>query len=270
MLHQQPTYHLLAPQMRSCGVNLITGDGVYGPQRLFGLTLLVPLISCEIRGLALIDDEREEIPAALPIGYYVLTQPILPDPDPAHIFAYVFAQNGVFLRARSTALDVLMPIAPGSLPGLVPASPYARCRYPKVPMAVVDEMLIAAQGAHNEAGAPVECLFYLIWEGTWILHIPEQIQTMSSVRALEETQAYREAVFEGHSHHEMAAYSSSTDNLDEVINGGFRAYFVLGRIHSHPEIRMRICVHGYRCEVPASWFFDLPESVLDRGATPDV
>ena len=72
------------------------------------------------------------------------------------------------------------------------------------------------------------------------------------------------ALIEGHSHHEMRAYFSPTDDHDELIDGGFKVYFVIGRIHGEqPQIRTRVCVHGYSWEVPAATFFALPAGVED-------
>lgn len=51
---KQPIYHLLTPQMTSlCGVDLfVTDDGIYLTQQVFGLTMPVLLLACEIRGLS--------------------------------------------------------------------------------------------------------------------------------------------------------------------------------------------------------------------------
>ena len=75
------------------------------------------------------------------------------------------------------------------------------------------------------------------------------------------------ALIEGHSHHEMRAYFSPTDDHDELIHGGFKVYFVIGRIHEKPQILTRVCVHGYSWEVPAATFFALPAGIEDCVAT---
>ena len=123
------------------------------------------------------------------------------------------------------------------------------------------EMLHAAQNACDADGHPVECLFSLVWNGAWAWYLPNQEQTATSVRVLEDAPN----VLEGHSHHGMRAYFSSTDDIDEIVNGGFCPYFVLGCVHSAPEIVMRICAHGYSWHVPARWFLALPASLMDRG-----
>jgi len=46
------------------------------------------------------------------------------------------------------------------------------------------------------------------------------------------------------------------------------ASFVLGRIFEQPEIRVRLCVHGYAWRLPASLVFELPAGVHD--ALPDA
>jgi len=55
-----------------------------------------------------------------------------------------------------------------------------------------------------------------------------------------------------HSHCEMGAFFSATDNRDEQ---GFRLYAVLGRIFTRPEMALRVGVYGDFWTVPVGMVF---------------
>jgi PRTRC genetic system protein A len=275
-----PTYHPLNIPPEAClqvedeTDLIIAGDGVYSSVHCFGMSIPFPLVLCEIRGLLklsnLLNDfmrnsSRSDIPS-LPFApsYHVLTRPGLPDLDTTRIYQYVIAHEGVFLLGSCPGLEVLMPIsAPSMLPGLASASPYIKWKYPRISEEVLQDLFERARAARI-GEQMLERLFYLTWEDDqWHIHEPEQIQSQTSVRVTSWAEADEMAIIEGHSHHDMGAYFSSIDNRDEIINGGFKVYFVLGRVNTQPQIRTRICVHGYSWEVPASHFFMLPAGIVD-------
>ncbi|GHP00677.1 hypothetical protein KSF_107240 [Reticulibacter mediterranei] len=251
---------------------LIAGDGIYSFVRCFGMHIPFPLVLCEIRGLLplsplpfLEGNPVEAIPLPFAPSHHVLLQPELPTVDTGRIYQYVIARGGVFLLAGCPGIEVLMPIsAPCALPGLADVAPYVIWRYPRVGEEVVQELFDQARAARDETdGHMLERLFYLTYENGWRIHEPEQIQTATSVRATTSSEADETATLEGHSHHDMHAYFSRVDNRDELVNGGFKVYFVIGQVHTHPQIRTRVCVHGYSWEVPARTFFALPAGVED-------
>ena len=63
-----------------------------------------------------------------------------------------------------------------------------------------------------------------------------------------------------HSHGNMGAFWSGTDNADEQ---GFRVYGVIGRLDERPEIRLRLGVYGYWFPIPVSLLFDGSTGFLD-------
>lgn len=280
-----PTYHLFkfAPTCLQVQSDyLVAADGVYRILECCGIRIPVPQVSCEIRGLAplspwLCDPSSASggnvsfhLPDAevLPFGpsYHLLFEGMsLPPIDPSCIYQYVIARAGVFLLAGCPGLAVLLPISrPTLLPGLAPVSPFVVPTYPPVGEAVVQQLLAHALAAHDQNGEPIEQLYFLLWEeGVWRLTIPAQVAGRDSVRACAITAAYLQAALEGHSHHRYRARFSACDDSAEITNGGFRVYFVLGNLFTQPEIRVRICVHGYNWEVPASFFFALPLGIVD-------
>src|SRR5579859_4220503 len=259
---------------------IVAGDGVYSSVRCFGMSIPFPLVLCEIRGLLplasllFLDDLALDTPGggsvltrrvSLPFApsHHVLTREGLPALDASRIYQYVIAGNGVFLFAGCPGIEVLMPISAAcQLPGLVPVAPHIAWKHPLVGEDVVQDLFDRARAAKDaEHGHMLERLFYLTWEGGWRIQEPEQVQSAVSVQAVASSDADETALIEGHSHHNMRAYFSPTDNRDELVNGGFKVYFVLGQVHAHPQIRTRVCVHGYSWEVPADTFFALPAGV---------
>lgn len=281
-------YHLLhtsassALEVENEADLLIAGDGVYSAVRCFGISIPFPLVLCEIRGLLPLsellflgmlapgeilpgeENETESAPLSFAPSYHVLAQSALPTLDASRIYQYVIAREGVFLLAGCPGIEVLLPISPLSdLPGLASATPYIHWKHPRVDEATVRDLFGRARAARDEYGHLQERLFYLLWKDGWQIREPEQIVTATSVQVTASSEEDETALLEGHSHHSMRAYFSSTDNRDEVTNGGFKIYFVLGQVNTSPQIRTRICIHGYSWEVPAEHFFELPADVQD-------
>jgi len=271
-------YHVLTSPFTSTieALYIVAGDGIYKVLDCFGMRIPMQLVSCEIRGLPplapqLSSDVLAEVPKDACLfdfgpSYHILfeDQPTIPPVDPHRIYQYVVAREGVFLLAGSSSLSVLMPITRAcALPNLSSIAPSVHLSYSQVSEDIVLAILERSRAARDGAGHPIERLFYLTWEGMWQLHEPEQDAGQTHVQATQMTPEHQSAVIEGHSHHRMPAYFSHTDNQSELRDGGFRVYFVLGRIFSQPELRVRICVHGYAWEVPASYFFAVPAEITD-------
>ena len=279
------TYHLFNPAstpLQMIADYILAGDGVYGVLDCFGIRVPVPLLPCEVRGLPPLfpwlsgsvgagvsttglPDEEHEQPAFAPSYHFVYDAAAAPVLDPGRLYQYVVAREGVFLLAGCPGLQVLMPISePTALPGLASVTPHVALSHPPVGEDIVLQILERALAARDQEGQPIEQLYFLLWEeGGWRLHIPEQDAYQGSVRAKEATPEYLAALIEGHSHHNYRANFSQRDDTAEVRDGGFRVYFVLGNIFKQPELRVRICVHGYEWEVPASSFFTVPQGIVD-------
>ncbi len=201
------------------------------------------------------------------VEYHFVTQPPLP-PYRSALYDYLVGANGVFLRSRREGLEVVLPVAPAEIRGLVPVEPTVVFTYPRVPAALVQYILDQALAAHDSQGRSVEMLFHLTFRRDhWILSIPEQIQTAASVTLLDDgpSSSHATALIEVHSHHDMHAFFSHTDDRDERI--GFRINAVLGRIFTRPEVLVRVNCEGIHQILPATHVFDLPETIIDASLT---
>ena len=179
----------------------------------------------------------------------------------AAMLEYVYAENGIFVRAKRPGIEAMIPYVECTLNYLEPVTPYVKFDYPKVPSEIVSEMLALSQEAARDK---LEILFYLLWEDDrWRLVIPSQNQSEWRVEPVERgaDSPFSFALIECHSHRTDLASFSTTDDRGEF---NLRFYAVLGRVfEAEAEIRVRIGVNGYTREIPATTIFELPATVRD-------
>lgn len=180
-------------------------------------------------------------------------------PEDAHLplakglmYEFLIAGNGTFIHSERPGLKAVIPHGPSTRPDLPRVEPYVQVEK-KYRAWMLEEILQVAKAKGN-----TECLFVLTPES---IMVPAQEATAGNVRPLDPYDAIMaNAVFELHSHHEMPARFSPTDNKEET---GMRLYAVIGRIFTQPEIRVRVGIYGYFWEFPASTVFELPASFKD-------
>ena len=189
------------------------------------------------------------------IDYTTIVGDSVPDVSAA-LIEYATAGNGLFVRARRDVCQVAIPIAMARIPGLADLEPGMELLVMKVGRACLERVFDAARRACILVGTPVEYLCYLAWTGDeWEYLEPEQEATPTSVRPVGAGLAdHSRATVEIHSHHEMRARFSATDDADEGT--GFRIYGVVGRIFSKPEISLRVGCHGHFLPIEACDLFE--------------
>lgn len=182
----------------------------------------------------------------------------------AALYEYVMASNGIFVRGARREFQVQFRIARCGIRGLAHLETSWQLNAPRVPRAIVAEMLQRARAARDAHGRPCEIVFHLELDETctWQCHVPRQTQSPTSTRPDDDSpsSSYARACIEVHSHVDMPAQFSVLDDGDEL---GFRVYGVLGNIFTAPRIRVRVGLYGYRHDIPAAWVFDLPAEVGD-------
>lgn len=182
----------------------------------------------------------------------------VPQAPTGQLYNYFWTEHGVYLRAIREHLSVCYKTANVQTRGLGTMFESFELYLPRVPVALVEQMLIAAR---TWAIADLEQVYHLCWEDDgWQLIIPPQHQTPTTCRPLEDgpESSHHRALIEIHSHHEMAARFSRQDNADET---GFRIYGVLGTVLSNPEIRMRVGVYGQFFPLPAHAVLEMPDGL---------
>ena len=181
------------------------------------------------------------------------------------LYEYLVGSNGVFVRAARAGLRATVWVASTArmIRGLQEIAPNVEIDT-RVPASLTQRMLDLAK---ENAGK--EILFYLAYrDGAWALQIPEQIQSAGNVRPLDPFVGGTDTLIEVHSHHNMGAFFSLTDNQEE--QAGFRVYAVLGRVEHNPAINCRVGIYGHFCEIPAEWVFELPAGMVDASYPIDI
>jgi PRTRC genetic system protein A len=185
------------------------------------------------------------------VGHLVATPTL---PPLTGVYEYLFAANGIFLRAEGGFLTVQMCIhawSPGTVRGLPSLEPYIRLRHPRLPCALLRRILSDARIRRDADGTLVEALYRVVRRGAqFALVVPPQEASVVSVTTSDSPDP---ALLELHSHGNLPAFWSARDDLDE---GGFRFYGVVGKVDTDvPEIRLRLGVYGYWWEVPVGVLF---------------
>jgi len=131
---------------------------------------------------------------------------------------------------------------------------------PRIPARLLDAVLAdALRSRRPDQGRPGnglnEVLYQFHHHGRAVeVKKPAQHTTPTSV-ATSVTTAVADAatiICDLHSHGNMRAFFSQTDNADEQ---GARLYAVIGRLDSEPEMRLRVGVYGYWHPLPLTAVF---------------
>jgi PRTRC genetic system protein A len=187
------------------------------------------------------------------VGHHVATPTL---PPLSGVYEYLFAANGLFLRAEGGFLSVQVCIhawPPGTVRGLPSLAPYIHLHHPYLPCALLRRILTDARTRQDADGALVEALYRVVRRGTqFALIVPPQEASVASVKA-RTSDTPEPPLLELHSHGSLPAFWSSQDDRDE---GGFYFYGVVGKVDTdRPEIRLRLGVYGYWWEVPVGVLF---------------
>jgi PRTRC genetic system protein A len=184
------------------------------------------------------------------VTYHIHRQEPLP-PNDALAYQYILAGNGLFVRAETRFFAACLPIAPGVVRGLPLLATAFRLKIPRLSGSLLNAILADAGRARRPDGGLNEVFYTLHYrEGRVQVRRPRQAATASSVVTAGDSDP--SILCELHSHGNMAAYFSATDNADEQ---GARLYGVMGRLDSEPELRLRVGVYGYWLPLPVTAVF---------------
>ena len=185
------------------------------------------------------------------VTYHVHRRDPLP-PSDALAYQYVIAAAGLYLRAENRFFDVLLPIARCRVRGLAPLKPHFRLKVPRLPGRLLVSVLADARPSRRRDGRLKEALYHFKHDGARCRVLkPAQRATVVSVVGVESNST--NVILDLHSHGNMSAIWSGTDNGDEQ---GFRMYGVIGQLEERPEIRLRLGVFGYWFPLPLTALFD--------------
>lgn len=143
---------------------------------------------------------------------------------------------------------------------------------PPIPYALFEQIvsLFRAFMFSVEDGGPTEALAQVFWDkesGGYFIHVPRQeVDKVRVIAHLDDDTLFANPeryihYCDVHSHNDMRARFSPTDNRDERAN---RVYIVVGRLDKYyPDVSVRICNGGNFLTIP-------PETVLEPRPMADV
>jgi len=189
---------------------------------------------------------------------YILAETdTLPAINPASLYEFVIAGNGIFVRARRCGLEAMIPISMCEIRGLQPVEPYIRLEVGKVPLICMQAIL-----AEFQSDLPNESLVWVRLEDKkWKMIKPEQIADENSVHPVDPFDpAGIAALVDVHSHDTMEPFFSTKDDKDET---GFRIFAVFGLLDTQPCVMARVGIYGYYWRLDACDIFVLPDGIGD-------
>jgi PRTRC genetic system protein A len=176
------------------------------------------------------------------------------DPLPANnalAYQYILAGNGIFIRAETRFFEAILPVAPCAVRGLAPLRHHFRLKVPRIPVRLLDTVLTDARRARRPDGGLNEVLYQFHHHGRTVqAKKPPQRTTGVSVMAASGNDPA--ILCDLHSHGNMRAFWSSTDDADEQ---SARIFVVVGKLDMEPEIRLRVGVYGYWQPLPVTAVF---------------
>lgn len=192
------------------------------------------------------------------VRYHIATaaQP-LPERTPG--ISWIVAANGVFKRGVSADLDLLIAIErrPVPIPGLTQLMPHVRWQawQKRIPGKMLASLLDDARRAMSDTAIarPIEKQYFFVWRDRDLRLVAPRAQQATASRVRYAMPTYGSLLVDVHSHHELPAFFSSTDDADDA---GLSVSAVIGRIFTRPELRCRLNVYGHRVEVPPTILFD--------------
>lgn len=192
------------------------------------------------------------------VTYHIHKRDPLPAND-ALAYQYILAGNGVFVRAETRFFKALLQVTACTVRGLLPLHPQFQLLVPRIPARLLDVVLADARCARRPDNGLNEVLYQFHHHGRAVqVKKPAQQATPTSVAtsvATSVTTAVADAasiICDLHSHGNMRAFFSQTDNADEQ---GARLYAVIGRLDSEPEMRLRVGVYGHWLALPLTAVF---------------
>jgi len=133
-------------------------------------------------------------------------------------YQYILAGNGVFVRAETRFFTALLPVTTCTVRGLPPLRSQFRLLVPRMPAHLLDTVLADARRARRPDTVLNEVLYQFHHHGRDVqVQKPLQQTTPTSITTHVTTAAHDAAgiICDLHSHGNMRAFFSQTDNVDE-------------------------------------------------------
>jgi hypothetical protein len=201
------------------------------------------------------------------VGYHVVRDAGgLAPLDPGHLYDYLLAGNGLFIRSARAEFAACAPVMLCEVRGLPALVPGVHWRVPRVPGWLVIELLARARAERSASDDPLEALYHLTWEPQlwgWQLEKPRQIQHPTSIEPIGPYAgtSFATHVIDVHTHPFNLRTFSITDDASE--HDRLRLSAVLADVFGRPSLRLRVTVFGHLLAIPTATAFEMPLEVAD-------
>lgn len=189
------------------------------------------------------------------VTYHVHKRDHLPAND-ALAYQYILARNGLFLRAETRFFEAILPIAACPVRGLEPLRRCFRLKVARIPARLLDTILTDARRARRpdwrRPDNGLNEVLYQFHHYGQTVQVKKPPQQTTAVSVLAADTADQSVLCDLHSHGNMPAFFSRTDDADEQ---GAKVYAVIGKLDTAPEIRLRVGVYGYWISLPVTAVF---------------
>lgn len=185
------------------------------------------------------------------------------EPVEAVLYEYVFAGNGVLLRAVREEFTVSLPSVSAVVKGLTSGFIGIKWHVPRVPARIWDEICLHARLSNSKESFKEE-LYLVYWDkgrSIWRWSASSRDRTYASTVADDSRPEYSDACIELHTHPPGAYQFSGADDRDE--SGKFRLFGILVDVHEKPKLRFRCGIYDHLIPIPFSYIGQLPSGAID-------
>ena len=162
-----------------------------------------------------------------PVGYMV-NHPDGLSGERGLYYDYIVASNGIFIDAESPLMAARIPVAECEIRGLAPIKTKVSLTYGSIPQRFFDLAL-----SRFLADVSSEHYVAIVGDAGYHFYVPVQDKSAGGVVY----EAGTSVVLEMHSHGQMGAFFSGTDNTDET---GLKLYGVIGKLDATPIVKLRV------------------------------
>jgi PRTRC genetic system protein A len=185
--------------------------------------------------------------------------------------AYVLQGDGIYERRLNKLGSFTTRLAKAEIPGLESNLVEGwDLNVPKIPASLLGTTVAFFRKVYSKHSSEVFLQFYYDTEDNeYIIHCPKQTVSAASVRYENDDLFVEEnkiLVFEIHSHGNMGAFFSGTDDRDEKAD---RFYGVIGNVNNYfPDLKLSIIVGGKRSDIEVDDLFNLDEEMYHAETFP--
>lgn len=214
-----------------------------------------------------IDPEQKIALQKIMVAHYIENIP----KDCSKNIVYVMQGDGVYEKRINRLGTFVTKLSDVDIPGLESNLEEGwELNVPRIPAALLGTTVAFFRQIYKKHSSEVFLqFFYDTKEDDYVVHCPKQTITMASVKYENDDLFSDEGkilVFEIHSHGNMNAFFSGTDDNDEKAD---RFYGVIGNIDNFfPDLKLRLSVGGHKTEVDVEDLFDLDEEMYHAESYP--